>query len=231
MSAYDINIAQLKSIALALDDLLIEVTFVGGCTTALLVDAFAFFGVRQTDDVDVIVNITTYVGYQHFSEQLRERGFIEDVEGPTCRWLWRDELGTIRLDVMPIDESALGFSNCWYPEAIENSTSVELDTNIEISVVAPVFFLATKFEAFIGRGNGDYFSHDLEDIVFVLENRSNILREVLDASLDVKEYLASKATELLNDDFLNVLPGILNNADSASEIENMLGIIARSADV
>ena len=123
-----------------MDDLLIEVTFVGGCTTALLVDASAFFGVRQTDDVDVIVNITTYVGYQHFSEQLRERGFIEDVEGPTCRWLWRDELGTIRLDVMPIDESALGFSNCWYPEAIENSTSVELDTNIEISVVAPVFF-------------------------------------------------------------------------------------------
>lgn len=37
MSAYDINIAQLKSIALALDDLLIEVTFVGGCTTALFV--------------------------------------------------------------------------------------------------------------------------------------------------------------------------------------------------
>jgi hypothetical protein len=65
----------------------------------------------------------------------------------------------------------------------------------------------------------------------VLENRSNILREVLDASSDVKEYLADKAAELLNDDFLNVLPGILNNADSASEIENMLEIIARSADV
>lgn len=65
----------------------------------------------------------------------------------------------------------------------------------------------------------------------MLENRSNILREVLDASSDVKEYLADKAAELLNDDFLNVLPGILNNADSASEIENMLEIIARSADV
>jgi hypothetical protein len=42
LSAYDINIAQLKNIALALDDLLSEVTFVGGCTTALLVDASAF---------------------------------------------------------------------------------------------------------------------------------------------------------------------------------------------
>ncbi|CCU72627.1 hypothetical protein [Thalassolituus oleivorans] len=54
MSAYDINIAQLKNIALALDDLLSEVTFVGGCTTALLVDESAFFGVRQTDDLTLM---------------------------------------------------------------------------------------------------------------------------------------------------------------------------------
>jgi hypothetical protein len=43
----------LKSIALALDDLLIEVTFVGGCTTALLVDASAFFGVHHGSLVKV----------------------------------------------------------------------------------------------------------------------------------------------------------------------------------
>lgn len=36
---------------------------------------------------------------------------------------------------------------------------------------------------------------------------------------------ASQATLLLNDEFLNVLPGLLNNTDSASAVENSLNIM------
>ncbi|MFX4227442.1 MAG: hypothetical protein ACFHHU_06045 [Porticoccaceae bacterium] len=89
-----------------------------------------------------------------------------------------------------------------------------------------MYSLATKFEAFANRGNGDYFSHDMEDIVFVLENRSGVLREILDAPEELKDYLAMRMGELINDDFLNVLPGILNSSEAASDIENMLWIVS-----
>jgi len=49
-------------------------------------------------------------------------------------------------------------------------------------VLAP-YFLATKLEAFDGRGKGDYLSsHDIEDIVAVLDGRPEILDELLKAS-------------------------------------------------
>lgn len=226
MKAFDWNIEQLQTVALALGDVLPKVTFVGGCTTALLVDEAALFGVRQTDDVDVIVDVATYWDYQKLAANLKTLGFVEDIDGPTCRWLFRTTSGVIRLDVMPISEEVLGFSNHWYPEAIANSFTKLLDNGVSISIVAPVYFLATKFEAFNGRGNGDYYSHDLEDIVFVLENRSNILREVLDAASDLKQYLAEQCHQLLNDRFLNILPGILNDPNAAKGVENALRIIA-----
>ena len=45
-------------------------------------------------------------------------------------------------------------------------------------ITAP-YFLATKFEAFHGRGNSDYrMSHDLEDIVTVIDGRPELASEV-----------------------------------------------------
>lgn len=39
--------------------------------------------------------------------------------------------------------------------------------------------IATKIEAFKGRGRGDFFaSHDLEDLIFVMDGRSTIVEEV-----------------------------------------------------
>jgi len=225
MNNKDSNFMQLEVVASALGDLLPHVTFVGGSTTVLLVDEAAHHGIRKTDDVDVIVDVATRVEYYQFSEKLRELGFVEDTTGPICRWLFDSKSGRIKLDVMPIDETILGFSNRWYKAAIEEATEVALPNGINIRVVSPAYFLATKFEAFAGRGNGDYFSHDMEDIIFVLENRNRIIVELMDCSEELKEYFSSQAELILNDDFLNVLPGLLNNSDSAKAIENSLNIM------
>lgn len=226
MKSFEFNLAQLKAIAQGLGDLLPRVTFVGGCTTALLVDKAAYSGVRQTEDVDVIIDVATYLKFQDFSKELRKRGFREDVDGPICRWLFMDNNTTIKLDVMPVDERVLHFSNRWYPGAIRHSIDYSLDENLAVRVVSPVYFLATKFEAFLGRGEGNYFSHDLEDIVFVLENRSDFIRELLDASPELKAYFSIQAKSLLNDKFLNVLPGLLNNEQSFNQVVNALKIMA-----
>ncbi|RLA12172.1 MAG: hypothetical protein DRQ59_08205 [Gammaproteobacteria bacterium] len=225
MKSYEFNLEQLEKIAMALGDLLAKVTFVGGCTTALLVDEAAFFGIRATDDVDIIVDVASRVEYHKIGKALRKRGFREDKEGPMCRWLLNSNDRQIKLDVMPIDDKILGFSNRWYGSAIKESLLVALPGGTPIQVVSPVYFIATKFEAFAGRGEGNYFSHDLEDIIFVMENRSGLILELADCSPELKTYFSSQASLLLNDTFLNVLPGLLNNSETAVAVEDSLKIM------
>ena len=169
--------------------------------------------------------MVSQVEYHQFGNALRKLGFREDIDGPICRWLLDSNTVTLKLDVMPIDEKILGFSNRWYMAAIQDATEIALPSGILIRVVSPAYFLATKFEAFAGRGNGDYFSHDLEDIVFVLENRNRLIIELMDCSEELKLYFSQQAAMLKNDDFLNVLPGLLNNPESARTLENSLKIM------
>jgi len=223
---YEFNLRQLILIADALGNLLPRVVFVGGCTTALLVDEAAYSGVRQTEDVDVIVDISTYLEYQRFSEALKKRGFIEDTSGPMCRWLYKKDDAAAKLDVMSSDAKALGFTNRWYKEAMYQTTEHSLREDLDVKVVSPVYFLATKFEAFMDRGKGDYFSHDLEDIVFVLENRSDFILELMDAPDNVRHYLSTQAKQLLNEDFFNLLPGLMTMSESPKPVLNILRIMA-----
>lgn len=227
MKSFEFNLAQLKAVAIALGDLLPQVTFVGGCTTMLLVDEAAYSSVRQTQDVDVIIDVTTYLEYQKFSEELRKRGFNEDTSGPNCRWLYKNAQSIIKLDVMPIEEKALGFCNRWYRDAMVNAFDYRLNQDLNIKVVNSVYFLATKFEAFNGRGKGDYAaSHDLEDIVFVLEHRSDVVLEVMNAPPTLKSYFSTQAKTLLTDKFLNVLPGLLSAHTPPERVSNTLRIMA-----
>jgi len=225
MDAKDVNLRQLEAVASALGHLVAKVTFVGGSTTVLLVDEAAHYGVRRTDDVDVIIDVATLAEYHSLSQELRELRFREDTDGPICRWLVDTEIGSVKLDVMPINEKILGFSNRWYKDAIEQAADIILPSGMTIRLVSPVHFLATKFEAFAGRGKGDYFSHDLEDVIFVMENRTRLIMELMDSSEELKQYFAQQANLLLNDDFLNVLPGLLNDPNSAKSIENSLNIM------
>jgi hypothetical protein len=63
---------------------------------------------------------------------------------------------------MPTDERILGFSNRWSTPAIATSQWVHVD-RVRLRLVTAPYFLATKLEAFLGRGRGDFAgSHDLE---------------------------------------------------------------------
>jgi hypothetical protein len=105
------NLELLVEAARLLKPLLSELVFVGGSTTALLITDKGAAEVRPTYDVDVIAEISSYAAYAHFSERLRKCGFTEPTaEGaPICRWRQKNTI----LDVMPLDEKILGFSNRW----------------------------------------------------------------------------------------------------------------------
>jgi hypothetical protein len=128
------NLEQLIATAALLRPMLGDLVFVGGAVTSLLVTDEGAGAPRATLDVDAIAEITSYVEYAAFGERLRALGFSEDTsEGaPLCRWI---HSGTI-LDVMPLDEKILGFSNRWYRAAMEAATTHELLQDLEIRVVS-----------------------------------------------------------------------------------------------
>ena len=128
-------------------------------------------------------------------------------DAPSCRWL----VNGINVDVMPTQEDILGFSNRWYLPAIENANYVEIEQELSIKLVTPPYFLATKIEAFKGRGKGDYMaSHDMEDIITVLDGRREIVDEIKSSSDELKTFLSTTFRRFLADkNFLDAIPGQL----------------------
>jgi hypothetical protein len=174
--------------------------------------------------VDAIAEITSYAEYAAFGDRLRALGFQEDTrEGaPLCRWVHH---GTT-LDVMPLDQKILGFSNRWYRAAMESSVTVRLWDDLEIRIVTSPFFIATKLEAFKGRGKGDFFgSHDLEDLISVVDGRPALVTEVQAGAVDLRAYVRAEIHGLLSTPgFLDALPGyLLPDAISQSRIPSFFG--------
>jgi hypothetical protein len=217
------NLEQLIATADLLRPMLGDLVFVGGAVTSLLVTDEGAGPPRTTLDVDAIAEISSYAEYTAFGERLRALAFSEDTsEGaPLCRWV---HSGAI-LDIMPLDEKILGFSNRWYRAAMAASTTHQLVRDLEIRVVTAPYFLATKIEAFKGRGRGDFLaSHDLEDLIFVIDGRSTIVDEVQTDGPLLREYLRTKITGLLAaPGFINALPGyLLPDAASQARIGTVL---------
>jgi hypothetical protein len=150
----DINIAMIAAVARHLGELREKVVFVGGCATGLFISDPAMPEVRATQDVDVIVEVASRQDYYRLEEELRQRGFKQDMteNAPVCRWL----VDRIKVDVMPTQEEILGFSNRWYLPAIKDAVPVLLKGDLTIRLVTPPYFLATKIEAFKGRGHGGF---------------------------------------------------------------------------
>ena len=226
------NLEMLRIAVENLGELADEMVFVGGCTTGLLITDEGAAEVRATDDVDSIVEVTSYGQYNTFAEKLKKIDFREDTrEGaPTCRWI----KGETVLDVMPLDEKVLGFTNIWYQPAIETAEEQEILPGMTIKVISAPYFCATKLEAFDGRGAGDYLaSHDLEDIITVIDGRAEIIDEISSASDDVREYISGKIAGLLeNRQFLDALPGyLLPDAASQGRMKILLDRLTRIAEM
>ncbi|MEY4589955.1 MAG: hypothetical protein RL497_2031 [Pseudomonadota bacterium] len=221
-----ISIEQIKAVAGYLDDLRMQVVFVGGATTALLVDSVAAAGARQTEDIDFVIDILQS-DFPQFEQKMRQLGFQHDqsVKAPICRWTIPHLGSELIVDAMPTDEKILGFSNRWYKETINTAWQLELASELFIQVVHPVYFLGTKFEAWLGRGKNDIYAHDLEDIFYVLEHRTGIETIVFDAAPEIQHYLADQCRSLLAHPGLdNNLPGLVG---SVALVKSRLKYIAQ----
>ena len=197
------------------DELLARVAFVGGSTTALLItDPITRQAVRFTEDVDLIVHVDGLAGWHQWQRELNARGFTQHMGDDT---ICRMRLGNLKIDLMPDDANILGFSNRWYRSAIENAEPCPLSESITIKLLSPVYFIATKLEAWRGRGNNDPMrSHDLEDIINLVDGREELAGEIMAATADVRAYIAEQFQTLLaHPDFDYAIQGNLQDNNRA----------------
>lgn len=197
MNPYNSHRDMILRVARALGpNLLAQTAFVGGCTTGLLItDSMTRESVRYTDDVDLIMHVLGHSGWYQFSEQLKAQGFSQSPEDDiNCRF----RLGTLQVDFMPDNVAILGFTNRWYQPALREASTYALTEDDHIRLVTPPYFLGTKFEAFKGRGQNDLLaSRDIEDILNLVDGRIELGSELPQAADNIKKYLATEFTTLL----------------------------------
>ncbi|MFN9046471.1 MAG: hypothetical protein ACK5Y7_20655 [Betaproteobacteria bacterium] len=217
MNPKDPNVQMLDVVAQRLgDELCGRLVFVGGAVAGLLITDPGQPAIRPTEDVDLLAQVVVRADYYALEVELRARGFKPDVRmgAPICRWT----VGGVTVDVMPTLPDVLGFSNRWYPLACETAWTATLPSGRRIQVITAPAFVATKLEAFARRGQGDFlFSHDMADIVSVIDGRESLLIELRQALPELRRQVGTAIAQLMaSRGFLDSLPGHLPG-DAASQ--------------
>jgi hypothetical protein len=176
------------------EEFLAEVAFVGGCTTAMLVtDATVLDDIRFTDDVDLVIELAGISAWQHLTERLAAKNFkITGEDEVNCRFRFND----VVVDVMPSDPAVLGYANRWFVEGLSRADKFTLPSGTVIQIFKPTYFLATKLEAFSGRGEGDPYHKDVEDIIILIDGRTELLEEVRQAEPELKGFITTGIRKL-----------------------------------
>ncbi len=208
--------SRLQEISESLPDILERLVFVGGGVTEILITDPAGRKPRPTLDVDCIIEVATRVEYHEIEERLRTAGYLNDPNIPPviCRWM----KGSLILDVMPTLEEILGFTNIWYKGAVSRPLPHRLPNGVSVNIIHPVYYVATKTEAFLGRGKSDFrASHDFEDIVALVNGRAELIQEMKAAGQDVLK--AMRDFWLPQMESANMLASIREHLDAYEDVE------------
>jgi hypothetical protein len=181
---------------------------------------------------DIILEVLTTQRYSDIEARLRGAGLAHDTRqgAPMCRWTLRG----LTIDIMPTDGSFLGLNTTWFAEALESASTKTIDC-FNLRIISPVAFIATKLAAFADRGKGDYFaSHDLEDMMTVIDGRAAIVEEIAAAPGALRGYIVSSLRRINQaSEFQEALPGYLPSDEANQQrlpllrkkLEAMVGLL------
>lgn len=181
---------------------------VGGAAVSLYAEREATES-RATEDIDIVVEITTRTKYYELEEKLKQKGFAPD---PDADFIARFKLPGIILDlgepnlvvdVMPTGKDVFGSTNIWYEDGFKTAVSIKIDELEPVKIFSAPYFIASKIEAFKSRGQNDgRISQDFEDIIYVLENRENIWLEMKQSPSHLKSYLQKEFKNLRDNTYI-----------------------------
>jgi predicted nucleotidyltransferase len=191
-----INLRIIKKIAQALNELNEEVIYVGGAVVSLYINDPAADDVRPTKDIDISLSVATFTELEKIREELIGKGFYQTAEDQiVCRFRYED----IKVDVMNTKSIGWAPANPWFEPGYACKETVNIEGE-NIYILPLSYFLATKFSAYIGRGANDpIMSHDFEDIVYILDNRLDLVEELKKAPQDVTPFLKEQIALILSD--------------------------------
>jgi len=214
------NLAMLMRVVDRLVPLLDRFVFLGGAVTELFITSSGAAGARQTKDIDIVVNVLNVGEYaETLREQIVRLGLREDVRdgAPVCRWLLDD----LVVDIMPTRGDILNFSCEWFQLAYDTARPIVLPDGSAIRLVTPACFLATKLAAFGDRGRRDPMaSHDLEDLIAVIDGRREIVADLAAASPNLRAYVADRLSQLMarSDSVALVAAQLMPDSDSQDRL-------------
>jgi hypothetical protein len=187
------NLAMVSVLSSALDELSDSVVYVGGSVVGLYIDIKGTPEPSPSVDLDCVVEVIGYGGYTDMQEILRKKGFKDiDPEDETDKTFIRMYLNKMKIDFLPSDESVLGvgFSNPFFKDGIQKKQRVSLPDGVKIYILPLESFFATKFKAYFDRGVEEpLYSQDLEDIVAILDGKSNIEAEFSNTTPEESQFL------------------------------------------
>jgi predicted nucleotidyltransferase len=195
MKNTQINKIIIVRVANALEELNEKVIYVGGAVVSLYINDSAADDVRPTKDIDISIKVASIMELENIREQLSEKGFKQSADlDVICRFKFED----IVVDVMATKPIAWAPANPWFEKGFERLEKIKVNkTTIQIMPLS--FFLASKFVAFHDRGGDDpRFSHDLEDIIYIIDNRTDWHQILInEEDQKVKQFLINEFRNIL----------------------------------
>jgi hypothetical protein len=92
---------------------------------------------------------------------------------------------------MTTEEVGWASADKWFQPGLKYLEKIQIEeANIQILNVS--YYLATKFNAFHDRKEDARTSKHFEDIVYVLDNRLNLVSDIIKSPEDVKNYLKNE---------------------------------------
>jgi predicted nucleotidyltransferase len=214
MSTIGGNEDLIREIALAFGELNEKMVYVGGAVVGLYADVPASSKVRPTKDIDVFLEIVSYTQLVRLQEQLARKGFMPEIEqGVMCRFQYKD----ILVDIMSTQSVGWAPADIWFERGLKTILTHRIK-DVDANILHISYFLATKFNAFHDRGEDARTSQDFEDIVYILDNASNLVDEVRNSPADVRVYLKQEFDKLREGDYQEAILGHLGYEEQTERL-------------
>ena len=127
---------------------------------------------------------------------LAEKGFKQTADATvTCRFRFED----VTVDVMSTKAIGWAPGDQWFEKGFKHLEEMSIEDQ-PVRILPLAYFIATKFSAFHDRGSKEpRTSKDFEDITYILDNRTDLAEQILNAPEDVKQYLKNEFKNMLSD--------------------------------
>jgi hypothetical protein len=169
--------------------------------------------------------LTNYGKWVQVQERLSQLGFHPDPNGHAiCSYLYKE----IPIDIMSSEDGPLGPANKWYKLGFKEIWKVQVGGE-EIQLFSAPCYLATKFEAYHDRGKDYRTSHDFEDIIYILDNRSSIVPEIKNSFPPIKLFLVQEFKNIVQskyaDEILSVHLSVIGQEERLLRLKEKISQI------